>query len=163
MDRQRAACRDIPWLACGAARAMDVPADAGERQRTRRSPFGYRPRPLDGLKEDRKSVTDALLRWAQPFPRTGCVLLREGILRTMGRAGQSAVGWLAVGADRWNPASVGGHTHGTLGSWELRRASSSAICPWASTIARASSPTPRREFSSERSPMSRLRTSRCAV
>ena len=43
------------------------------------------------------------------------------------------------------------------------RISSNAIGPWASTIARTSSRTPMSGSSSKRSPMSRLRTSRCAV
>src|SRR5690349_644262 len=52
-DRRRAVYGDDPWLACGAARATDGPGGDGEGEQTRRSPFACRPRPLDGLKEDR--------------------------------------------------------------------------------------------------------------
>ena len=34
LDRRRATCRDVPWPACGAVRAKDAPADAGEAERT---------------------------------------------------------------------------------------------------------------------------------
>ena len=38
--------------------------------------FRERPRPHVRLKEDRNQCSDERLRWARPFPRTGCVLKR---------------------------------------------------------------------------------------
>src|ERR1044071_5390847 len=45
-----------------------------------RSPFTDRPRPLLGATEDREVYLRRLVRWARPFPRTGCVLVRESKL-----------------------------------------------------------------------------------
>jgi hypothetical protein len=38
--------------------------------------FRERLRPHVRLKEDRNQFSDERLRWARPFPRTGCVLKR---------------------------------------------------------------------------------------
>ena len=72
--------------------------------------ISFRISPASARRAERRSqvVTCGQLRWAQPFPRTGCVLLRESIIRSLRRVAQSRPSHREVSSPRDALAHGGG-------------------------------------------------------